>query len=91
MLTDLNIRGNRIGPEGAKAIAAALGSSVLTDLNLRGNSIGMEGAKALAGALASGAVLKMKKCDLSFNGLHAEGKSALQEAVKGEEGFRMLV
>jgi Ran GTPase-activating protein (RanGAP) involved in mRNA processing and transport len=44
--------GNRLGVEGAEALADALKTNTnLTDVSLPGNNIGDEGAKALAEAL----------------------------------------
>ena len=44
----LDLYGNRIGDEGAKAIGDALHvNGVLTSLNLEHNQIGVEGGKAL--------------------------------------------
>ena len=50
-LTELDLRSNSIGDDGAKAIAEALKvNTVLTTLNLDRNSIGDDGAKAIAEA-----------------------------------------
>lgn len=48
-LTSLDLAGNAIGDEGAKALAGSDNLSRLTSLDLAGNAIGAEGAKALAG------------------------------------------
>lgn len=52
-MVELNLAGNDIGPEGTKAIAAALKtpSCAVLDLNLEGNCMGPEGAEALLEAL----------------------------------------
>ena len=48
-MTELNLRYNSIGGEGAKAIAEALKvNPVLNNLDLGYNSIGDDGAKAIA-------------------------------------------
>jgi Ran GTPase-activating protein (RanGAP) involved in mRNA processing and transport len=58
-VTTLDLSVNRIGDEGAKAIAEALKViAVLTSVDLRVNSIGDDGAKAIAEALKVNAVLK---------------------------------
>jgi len=56
VLTSLELFGNRIGNDGAIALADALksGKSVLTSLNLKDNNIRNEGAAAIAEALKSG-------------------------------------
>ena len=51
-MTSLDLRGNEIEDEGAKALAEALlMNKSVTDFNLDGNYVGDEGAKALAEAL----------------------------------------
>jgi Ran GTPase-activating protein (RanGAP) involved in mRNA processing and transport len=46
------LRGNNIGPDGAKYVAEALKvNTSLTKIFLRGNNIGAEGAKYVAEAL----------------------------------------
>mmetsp|Transcript_57571 Transcript_57571/g.182347 ORF Transcript_57571/g.182347 Transcript_57571/m.182347 type:complete len:111 (+) Transcript_57571:2334-2666(+) len=50
--SDLSLRNNKIGVEGAKAVAVALKTNTsLTTLDLSGNDIGAEGAKAVVEAL----------------------------------------
>ena len=64
-------------------------AAVLTSLNLFYNNLGPEGGVAMAKALEVNAVLK--KCDLRYNGMGEEAKAALREAVKGKEGFELLM
>ncbi len=77
--------------------ASLAANAVLTNLNLRRNDIRNEGAKAIAAALGSSA---LKKCDVRWNGnalgrlsgeKWAEAQAALREAVKGKDGFGLLV
>ena len=58
-LRNLELYGNNIGDEGAKAIADALksGTAVLTKLSLYGNYISDDGVKAIAEALKANAAL----------------------------------
>ena len=65
------------------------GRAVLTKRDLSFNRLGAAAGKALAGALEVNEVLK--KCDLQRNGLGAAGEQAVQDAVKGREGFELLV
>ena len=52
VLTELNLRNNSIGPEGAKAIAEALKvNPVLTKLDLKYNKLGDAGKKAVRDAV----------------------------------------
>ena len=84
-LSDQDING-----EIAKTLAEYVSvSSVLTDLDLRYNSIGAEGAKALAKALSVNRVLNT--LDVELNELGEEGEQALRDAVKGRDGFELLV
>ena len=84
------IHNNGIGPDGAKAIAAFCAvSGSLTSLNLLNNKIGPEGAKAVADALrVNGSLTKL---DVRYNSLGEEAKGALQEVVKGRDGFSLSV
>jgi len=61
----------------------------LTSLNLEFNSIGVEGAKAIAEALKVNAVLT--SLWLGSNNLGDAGKTAVQDAVKGRSGFRLVL
>jgi len=80
-LKALNLSGNRIGAEGAKALAEALkGNETLTMLNLENNNIGEKGAKALAEALKGNETLTM--LNLKFNNIGDEGVKALNDALK---------
>ncbi|KOO35677.1 hypothetical protein Ctob_013874 [Chrysochromulina tobinii] len=81
-LSNLELYGNSIGYEGAKAIADALqsGTAVVTKLELGGNKIGDEGAKAIAEALKVNAVVTT--LDLRSNSIGDEGAKAIAEALK---------
>ena len=66
--TSLNLFNNRIGAEGARALAEALKTNkALTSLDLRRNSIGAEGARALAEALKTNSALT--SLDLRWNSI----------------------
>jgi Ran GTPase-activating protein (RanGAP) involved in mRNA processing and transport len=86
LLTKLQLAGNEIGPEGAKAIGEWLRDNrSLKVLWLGGNKIGPEGAKALADALRvnrSLTRLGVKNC-----GLDDESEALLRDAVKDKSGF----
>jgi small GTP-binding protein len=75
-LTSLDLRGNGIGAEGAKAIAASLPG--LTSLNLAGNGIGAEGAKAIAASLSG-----LTSLDLTVNRIGDEGARAIAASLRG--------
>ena len=82
--------------EGIKAVADALRvSGSLTSLNLKYNDVGAEGAKAIADALRDNGSLT--SLDLEDNGigqeprLGDEAKAALREAVKGRDGFSLVL
>ena len=53
VLSDLSLRGNNLGSQGAAAIADALksGKSVLTKLDIRGNFMGKAGEQRLRNAV----------------------------------------
>ena len=86
MLTDLNLRRNKIGSPGASALAEALKvNAVLTNLNLRRNEIGNEGAISFAKALEVNAVLT--KLDLQFNEMDDAAEQSLRDVVASREGL----
>jgi Ran GTPase-activating protein (RanGAP) involved in mRNA processing and transport len=81
VVTTLDLGGNSIRVEGAKAIAEALKvTAVLTSLDLRSNSIGDDGAKAIAEALKVNAVLT--ELSLYRNNIGDDGAKAIAEALK---------
>jgi len=81
VVTELELGGNEIGDEGAKAIAEALKvNAVVTTLVLSNNSIGDEGAKAIAEALKVNAVVTTLY--LTVNNIEDEGAKAIAEALK---------
>ena len=75
-LTTLALLRNKIGAEGAKAIAGSLHG--LTSLDLSGDNIGDEGAKAIAGSLHG-----LTSLDLSGNNIGAEGAKAIAGSPHG--------
>ncbi|EOD26944.1 hypothetical protein EMIHUDRAFT_114838 [Emiliania huxleyi CCMP1516] len=86
-LEKLWLQGNKIGDEGCKALAAALGKEGaaprLERLYLNDNEIGDEGCKALAAALGKeGAAPRLWLLDLSRNKISDEGYKALAAALK---------
>ena len=82
VLTELGLGNNKIGDQGATAIAKALksGTAVLTNLRLDNNSIGANGAKAIAEALKVNPVLT--SLDLRTNSIGNGGAMAIAEALK---------
>jgi len=82
VLTELNISNNKIGSEGAAALASALRvNRVLKTLDLFNNRIGDEGAKALASALRVNGVLK--SLNIHRNNIGDKGAAAIGEALRG--------
>ena len=80
-LTDLDVRGTKIGDEGAASLAQLLSSSaVLTGLQLRSASIGESGAVALARSLTHHPALAL--LDLGNNAVGDAGAVALAEALQ---------
>ncbi|CAK0872197.1 unnamed protein product [Prorocentrum cordatum] len=81
----LGLDGNRVGDEGAAALAAALRAPgalpSLQLLGLDGNRVGDEGAAALAAALrAPGALPRLQLLGLASNRVGGEGAEALRAA-----------
>jgi hypothetical protein len=65
-LTSINLMGNYVGPEGAKALAPALRDSPsMTFVDVSGNAIGDEGMRTIGDALLSSSTSKLGaiKCD----------------------------
>ncbi len=80
-LTKLNLWGNGIGDQGAKAIADVLETNTtLTKLDLWGNGIGDEGAQAIADVLETNTTLT--KLDLTDIQIGAEGAQAIVGVLK---------
>ena len=79
-LQQLNLSRNKVGPEGAKALAGALErNNALQQLNLSKNEIGHEEAKALAVALATNNTLQ-ELC-LYWNSIGEEGTKAFVKTM----------
>jgi hypothetical protein len=71
-VTALDLGGKKLGAEGARAVAGALGGmTAMTQLDLGGNELGSDGARALAGAL--GGMTAMTQLDLGGNELGSYG------------------
>ena len=82
-LNRLDLRNNHLGPDGALAIASALGSaSRLTYLHLGGNRIGDTGAQHLADALRKDAHDVLQALELPGNGITEVGANALLAALQ---------
>jgi Leucine-rich repeat (LRR) protein len=77
-LTSLDLWGNNIGDEGARAIANSAHFSSLTSLNLRRNTIGPEGATAIANSAYLSALTLL---DLSANNIRDEGATAIANSA----------
>jgi len=89
-LTSLLLRGNKILPEGATALAEALKNNhMLTSLNLGSNAIEAEGTRALAAALANGGALTT--LDLGHNAIGREGAEALAKALVANDVLTSLL
>ena len=88
-LTELGLYSNRIGAEGAKALATALQTnSSLSTLYLGNNEIGDEGAQALATALHTNSSLS--SLSLGYNQIGAEGAQALATALQTNKTLTKL-
>jgi uncharacterized protein (TIGR02996 family) len=81
-LRQLDLSDNRLGPEGAAALADS-NLAALTELSLRGNAIASEGAAALA---ASTRLTGLASLDLAANRITNEGGLALAHST----GFASL-
>jgi hypothetical protein len=86
VLTELILWENKVGDDGAKAIAEALKvNAVVAKLDLGWNKIGDEGAIAIAESLKVNAVVT--KLDLVCNGNMGDAGKKVRDAVKGRSGF----
>ena len=81
MLLQLDLHDNKLGPEGAVALAPAIaGSSSITSLDLSYNELGAKGANVLAsGISANGSLAKLLIGD---NMLGDEGVTMLCDAIR---------
>ncbi|RKP01833.1 hypothetical protein CXG81DRAFT_11495, partial [Caulochytrium protostelioides] len=88
-LTRLDLAFNRIGDDGAAALADFLAQDrVLRDLGLRGNDIGAVGGKALADALVPNT--RLARLDVSANPLGRDFLMALATALQVNTTLRAL-
>jgi len=88
-LIELSLNGDKIGGSGEAFGEALKANSSLKELNMDGCSLGPEDGKGLAAGLAANTTLET--LDVEYNKLGDEGKAALQEAVRGREGFELRV
>jgi len=85
-LPQINLSDNKLGSEGAKALAPAIRDShSLTSISLRFNNLGPEGAKALGPAIAVSHSLTA--VDTRNNGIIGEGAEQLAAAVLGSSSM----
>ena len=89
--TSLELANKGLGPTEAIVLGELVKvSRVLTSLDVSANELDPKAGKALADALSVNRVLK--SLDVRFNSsLGEEGKQALRDAVKGRDGFELLV
>jgi len=88
-VTELNLRENDIGGQGATGHAEALKvNQTLAELNLRYNGIGDQGATGLAEALKVNQ--KVTELNLRDNDIGGQGATGLAEALKVNSTLRFL-
>ena len=79
-ITHINIRGNGIGPEGARAVAEALATNkAVVSLHMQHNELGPEGGEAMAAALTTNRAISV--LSLAGNQLDAKAAKALANAL----------
>lgn len=89
-LQALRLNNNKIGDEGAKALAEALAdNSTLISLELTNNWIGNDGANALTMALQHN--ISLKKLHLDRNNIEDDGVQGLANALKNNANLELLV
>ena len=86
-LTSIDLRGNRLGPEGAKALAPALRESPITSigkdgLNLKGNKLGNEGWEAIFAAICTSEASKITSIDASGDRIGPECAQLIGQALR---------
>ena len=81
----LDVRHNKLGPEGAKALAPALVRTSLTKILVGRNGLGDEGTTILCDALRESTVSKVEELDLQWNKIGPNGAKAITAlcAVRG--------
>ena len=88
-LVELGLRYNKIGDQGAQAIANALKKNTsLKRLDLYNINIGVKGAKAIAEALEENKVLE--ELDLRFNNIGNKGAVAIGNALLKNKSLKTL-
>ena len=88
-MTELNIKGNDIGKDGAVAVAKALEvNASLTSIDLSRNVLQNDGAVAVANALRVNR--SIKTLDLGYNGIGSEGAVALGKAINVNASMKKL-
>eukprot|EP00729_Bicosta_minor_P016668 gene16669-5220_t len=88
--TELSLRSNKIGDDGATALAEVLknNNTALATLSLRSNKIGDDGATALAEVLKNNTALAT--LDLRSNKIGDDGATALAEVLKNNTALATL-
>jgi hypothetical protein len=80
-ITEIDLKNNNIGNNGAKALADALKvNNIITKLELWDNNIGIEGAIAIAGMLEKNTTIT--KLELWDNNIGDDGAKALAKALE---------
>ena len=77
-----SLRWNRLGAEGAAALAPALAANGgLTELSIYGNRVGYEGVSAICEAIQSNKETKLASLNFGYNGIGPVGANALAAMV----------
>ena len=78
MCAQLDLSGNKLGPEGAAALAPAIAvSASVTKILVCGNDLRDEGTIILCDALRESTVSKVQELDLSVNDIGPDGTKAV--------------
>ena len=86
-VTSLDLRNNRIGPEGAGPLARLIeGNKTITALDLRWNDLGAEGSRILLQSLQSTSPQTLTTLELSGNKVPDETLHLLESLVKAGPG-----
>ncbi|OMJ85977.1 hypothetical protein SteCoe_12611 [Stentor coeruleus] len=88
-LQNLDLRNNRIGPEGASYISKFIENSTsIVKIDLRWNEIGVLGAKKLLSSISQSRSLKI--IDLSGNKIPEDLILQIEQQLKGEEKLKKI-